>query len=147
MRCYVEQKLNEFNDKKTKTISSYLGLDIGMAKSGYKNSHTAKIVIETLTRIGICNKKEKRLTPSCYIMKVGNKYKLYHFKELLIKDGFKNTLTENDYDRRDSIATMLENWGLIRIKNRAHYRKRPVPIFVLKSKYKNDYKICHKYDF
>jgi thermostable 8-oxoguanine DNA glycosylase len=106
-----------------------------------------KIVEETLTRIGICNKKTKKLTPSCYLKSENNCVKICHFKELLAMDGYKKLVTTIDYNRRNSIAMLLEQWGMIYIINRCQYMANPVKIFVLKSIYKPKYEICHKYDF
>lgn len=69
------------------------------------------IVRETLGRIGIANREEKKLFPSCYVYQKGDDYYISHFKELLRKPQ----LDENDYKRRDTIIWLLENWGLISI--------------------------------
>lgn len=72
-------------------------------------------VKETLTRMGIANSKTKTLYQSCHILFKRDEYYIVHFKELLAMDGLSVTLSEEDEQRRDSIAQMLENWDLIDI--------------------------------
>lgn len=68
---------------------------------------------ETLCRIGVASKKEKLLYQSCHILHKQGKYYIVHFKELFALDGKPTDITENDLARRNTIALLLEDWGLL----------------------------------
>jgi hypothetical protein len=70
---------------------------------------------ETLTRIGVSSKTENILWQSCHILHKKGKYYIVHFKELFLLDGLSSSITENDLARRNTIATLLEEWGLLKI--------------------------------
>lgn len=70
---------------------------------------------ETLTRMGIANNKTKTLYQSCHILQKQGNYFIVHFKELLKLDGRQVDITDEDLDRRDSIAQLLEDWNLLHI--------------------------------
>ena len=72
---------------------------------------------ETLTRIGVSSKKEKKLYQSCHILHKRGKYYIVHFKELFALDGKRANLTSNDVQRRNRISQLLADWGLIKILN------------------------------
>ena len=72
-------------------------------------------VRETLTRIGVASRKEKKLYQSCHILHKQGRYYLVHFKELFALDGKKANLTVNDVQRRNRIAQLLVDWGLVGI--------------------------------
>jgi hypothetical protein len=72
---------------------------------------------ETLTRIGVASKKEKLLYQSCHILHKQGKYYIVHFKELFALDGKPTDITENDLARRNTIALLLEDWGLLKLVN------------------------------
>ena len=74
-------------------------------------------VRETLTRIGVASRKEKKLYQSCHILHKQGKYYIVHFKELFALDGKKANLSVNDVQRRNRIIQLLSDWGLIAIKN------------------------------
>ena len=74
-------------------------------------------VRETLTRIGVSSRKEKVLYQSCHILHKQGKYYLVHFKEMFALDGKPSNLSENDIQRRNAIAKLLEEWGLVEIIN------------------------------
>ena len=74
-------------------------------------------VRETLTRIGVASRKEKKLYQSCHILHKQGKYYIVHFKELFALDGKHANLTTNDVQRRNRIAQLLGDWGLISIVN------------------------------
>ena len=76
-------------------------------------------VRETLTRIGVASRKENKLFQSCHILHKQGRYFIVHFKELFLLDGKKSNLEENDLLRRNTIATLLSDWGLISIVDRA----------------------------
>ena len=72
-------------------------------------------VRETLTRIGVASRKEKKLYQSCHILHKQGRYFIVHFKELFALDGKRANLTVNDVQRRNRIAQLLADWGLIKI--------------------------------
>ena len=74
-------------------------------------------VRETLTRIGVASRKEKKLYQSCHILHKQGKYYIVHFKELFALDGKRANLTVNDVQRRNRITRLLLDWGLITIVN------------------------------
>ena len=74
-------------------------------------------VRETLTRIGVASRKDKTLFQSCHILHKQGKYYIVHFKELFALDGKHSNLSENDIERRNTIAQLLADWGLISIVN------------------------------
>ena len=74
-------------------------------------------VRETLTRIGVASRKEKKLYQSCHILHKQGRYYIVHFKELFALDGKRANLTINDVQRRNRISQLLADWGLISIKD------------------------------
>ena len=72
-------------------------------------------VRETLSRIGVASRKEKKLYQSCHILHKQGKYYIVHFKELFALDGKETNLSENDIGRRNRIASLLSDWGLVSI--------------------------------
>ena len=72
-------------------------------------------VRETLTRIGVASRKERKLYQSCHILHKRGKYYIVHFKELFALDGKPTNITSNDVQRRNRIAKLLSDWGLIEI--------------------------------
>lgn len=105
-------------------------------------------VKETLTRIGIASRKDKKLYQSCHILHKQGRYFITHFKELFLLDGNKSTLEQTDIQRRNTIATLLSDWGLLTIVN-AEKSKDTAPlrqIKVLPFKEKNEWELCPKYN-
>jgi hypothetical protein len=107
-------------------------------------------VRETLTRIGVASKKDKTLFQSCHILHKQGKYYIVHFKELFALDGKPTDLSENDLSRRNAIALLLEDWGLVEIVNEAQVQQ-PEPIFIsqikiLSHKEKNEWQLTPKYN-
>ena len=74
-------------------------------------------VRETLTRIGVASRKEKKIYQSCHILHKQGRYFLVHFKELFALDGKYANLTSNDVQRRNRIAQLLSDWGLVEVLN------------------------------
>ena len=74
-------------------------------------------VRETLTRIGVASRKEKKIYQSCHILHKQGKYYIVHFKELFALDGKKTNLSLNDVQRRNRIVQLLSDWGLITVVN------------------------------
>ena len=98
-------------------------------------------VRETLTRIGVASRKDKTLFQSCHILHKQGKYYITHFKELFALDGKNSTLTENDIQRRNTIALLLQDWNLIEVVNASLVEnKAPLSqIKVLPFKEKNEW--------
>ena len=74
-------------------------------------------VRDTLTRIGVASRKEKKIYQSCHILHKQGRYYIVHFKELFALDGKHANLTQNDVQRRNRIIQLLSDWGLITIMN------------------------------
>lgn len=72
-------------------------------------------IAETLTRIGISSRKDQTLFQSCHILHKQGRYAILHFKEMFILDGKKNTITDDDLARRNTIVKLLEEWKLLKI--------------------------------
>ena len=70
---------------------------------------------ETLTRIGVASRKDNKLYQSCHILHKQGRYFIVHFKELFLLDGKKSNLEENDIARRNTIATLMSDWGLLTV--------------------------------
>ena len=105
-------------------------------------------VRETLTRIGVASRKDKTLFQSCHILHKQGKYYITHFKELFALDGKNSTLTENDIQRRNTIALLLQDWNLIDVVNTTLVEnKAPLSqIKVLPFKEKNEWNLVAKYN-
>ena len=86
-----------------------------MLEIGLKEPDDFLKVRETLSRIGIASRKERKLYQSCHILHKQGRYFIVHFKELFALDGKKTNLTENDIARRNTIAKLLSDWGLVNI--------------------------------
>ena len=105
-------------------------------------------VRETLTRIGVASRKDRKLYQSCHILHKQGRYFIVHFKELFVLDGKPSTITENDIQRRNTIAVLLSDWGLITInsteqaKDRAPLRQ----IKVISHRERDEWELCPKYN-
>ena len=86
-----------------------------MVELGLKEPDDFLKVRETLTRIGVASRKEKKLYQSCHILHKQGRYYIVHFKELFALDGKKANLSTNDVQRRNRIVQLLGDWGLISI--------------------------------
>ena len=103
---------------------------------------------ETLTRIGVASRKDQKLFQSCHILHKQGRYFIVHFKELFLLDGKPSNLIENDVQRRNTIATLLADWGLINIIN-PETAKDLAPlrqIKVIPFKEKSQWELCPKYN-
>jgi len=103
---------------------------------------------ETLTRIGIASHKEKKLYQSCHILHNRGRYFIVHFKELFLLDGKKSDFTEDDLGRRNTIASLVEQWGLFRIVDYKRFEEPKTPlnkIKVLPFKDKDEWTLVSKY--
>ena len=103
---------------------------------------------ETLTRIGVASRKDQKLFEYCHILHKQGRYFIVHFKELFLLDGKPSNLVENDVERRNTIATLLQDWGLISIIN-PEVAKTLAPlrqIKVIPFKEKSQWELCPKYN-
>jgi len=105
-------------------------------------------VRETLSRIGVASRKEKKLYQSCHILHKQGRYYIVHFKELFALDGKTANLTQNDVQRRNRIAQLLSDWGLVSIvDDEAITDIAPLnQIKVLAYKEKNEWELESKYN-
>ena len=103
---------------------------------------------ETLTRIGVASRKERKIYQSCHILHKQGRYFIVHFKELFALDGKEANLTDNDIERRNTIAQLLGDWGLIAIINTSvAENKAPLSqIKVLSFKEKGEWDLQAKYN-
>jgi hypothetical protein len=105
-------------------------------------------VRETLTRIGVASRKDKKLFQSCHILHKQGRYFIVHFKELFALDGKSANLSDNDIERRNTIAQLLSDWGLIAVINKTVAEKKaPLSqIKVLSFKEKGEWDLQAKYN-
>ena len=103
---------------------------------------------ETLTRIGVASRKDQKLFQSCHILHKQGRYFIVHFKELFLLDGKPSNLLENDVQRRNTIATLLADWGLISIitPSKAQDVAPLRQIKVIPYKEKSQWELCPKYN-
>ena len=103
---------------------------------------------ETLSRIGVASRKDKTLFQSCHILHKQGKYYIVHFKELFALDGKKATLIENDVQRRNTIAVLLQDWNLLTIvKTDEAKNKAPLSqIKIIAFKEKKEWNLQAKYN-
>lgn len=103
---------------------------------------------ETLTRIGVSSKKDMKLFQSCHILHKRGKYYIVHFKELFSLDGLPSDIDETDIGRRNMIAKLLQDWGLLNVVNADKMNSILTPINQIKiisHKEKHDWELCPKY--
>ena len=106
-------------------------------------------VRETLTRIGVSSRKEKVLYQSCHILHKQGRYAIVHFKELFALDGKPSNISENDIQRRNAIANLLEEWGLVKILNKKLLEDNIAPLHKIKIiafKEKEEWNLITKYN-
>ena len=103
---------------------------------------------ETLTRIGVASRKDNKLYQSCHILHKQGRYFIVHFKELFLLDGKKSNLEENDVARRNTIATLMSDWGLLTIEKKD--KLDPIAplrqIKIISFKDKDQWELCPKYN-
>ena len=105
-------------------------------------------VRETLTRIGVASRRENKLFQSCHILHKQGRYFIVHFKELFLLDGKPSNLMENDLGRRNTIVTLLSDWGLVepvnseQLSNTAPLRQ----IKIISYRDKDNWDLCAKYN-
>ena len=101
-----------------------------------------------MTRIGVASRKDKKLFQSCHILHKQGRYFIVHFKELFLLDGKKANLEENDVARRNTITTLMSDWGLVEIQN--NEEAKPLAplrqIKIIPFKEKEQWELCPKYN-
>ena len=103
-------------------------------------------VRETLSRIGVSSRKEIKLYQSCHILHKQGKYYIVHFKELFALDGKEHNITENDIGRRNSIAGLLKDWGLVSFDNTPELKAPLSQIKIISFKEKSEWVLEPKYN-
>ena len=106
-------------------------------------------VKETLTRIGVASRKDKKLYQSCHILHKKGKYYIVHFKELFTLDGKNSSFSEEDQGRRNTIANLLEEWDLVKIVEPEKTQDNIAPlaqIKILPYKEKSEWELVAKYN-
>ena len=117
-----------------------------MLEIGLKEPDDFLKVRETLSRIGVASRKEKKLYQSCHILHKQGRYFIVHFKELFALDGKNTNLSENDISRRNTIAKLLLDWGLVNIIGEIGEVAPLSQIKVLSYAEKNDWALETKYN-
>ena len=103
-------------------------------------------VRETLTRIGVASRKDKKLFQSCHILHKQGRYFIVHFKELFMLDGKKANLELSDIQRRNTIATLMSDWGLVEL-SLTDLDCAPLRLIkILPFKEKGEWELCPKYN-
>ena len=103
-------------------------------------------VRETLSRIGVASRKEKKLYQSCHILHKQGRYFIVHFKELFALDGKPTNISINDLERRNTIAGLLEDWDLVKIIGNSDHRAPLSQIKVLSYREKDEWILETKYN-
>ena len=101
---------------------------------------------ETLSRIGVASRKEKKLYQSCHILHKQGRYYIVHFKELFALDGKQTNLSENDIARRNTISKLLKDWGLVELKGETEPIAPLSQIKIISFKEKGDWTLETKYN-
>tara|TARA_Y100000389_G_scaffold90600_1_gene87144 strand:- start:157 stop:546 length:390 start_codon:yes stop_codon:yes gene_type:complete len=102
---------------------------------------------ETLTRIGVASKKDKKLYQSCHILHKQGKYYIVHFKELFKLDGKSSDFSENDRARRNTIVNLLKEWGLVGVVKEDVFEDAPISqIKIISHKEKEEWDLVPKYN-
>jgi len=117
-----------------------------MLEVGLKEPDDFLKVRETLSRIGVASRKEKKLYQSCHILHKQGRYYIVHFKELFALDGKNTNLSENDVARRNTIANLLKDWGLINVLGDTTVVAPLSQIKVLSFREKNEWTLETKYN-
>tara|TARA_B100000029_G_scaffold478496_1_gene524658 strand:+ start:230 stop:634 length:405 start_codon:yes stop_codon:yes gene_type:complete len=117
-----------------------------MLEIGLKEPDDFLKVRETLSRIGVASRKERKLYQSCHILHKQGRYFIVHFKELFALDGKETNLSENDISRRNTIAKLLSDWGLVEIMGEAEPVAPLSQIKILSYREKDEWTLETKYN-
>ena len=123
-------------------INSLIKVDLNQQEDFLK-------IKETLTRIGVASKKDKTLYQSCHILHKQGSYYIIDFKELFMLDGKPSNFSDEDRLRRNTIATLLEQWGLLKINTMENLEQGLAPISqikILSHKEKDEWELVAKYN-
>ena len=101
---------------------------------------------ETLSRIGVASRKERKLYQSCHILHKQGRYYIVHFKELFALDGKETNLSENDIARRNTIANLLRDWGLVEVVGNSELIAPLSQIKIISFKEKDEWILETKYN-
>ena len=117
-----------------------------MLEVGLKEPDDFLKIRETLSRIGVASRKERKLYQSCHILHKQGRYYIVHFKELFALDGKQTNLSDNDVARRNTIANLLRDWGLVTIMGSAEPLAPLSQIKIISFKEKNEWILETKYN-
>ena len=117
-----------------------------MLEVGLKEPDDFLKIRETLSRIGVASRKEKKLYQSCHILHKQGRYYIVHFKELFALDGKQTNLSDNDIARRNTIANLLNDWGLVEIMSNAEPNAPLSQIKIISFKEKSEWILETKYN-
>ena len=117
-----------------------------MLEVGLKDPDDFLKIRETLSRIGVASRKERKLYQSCHILHKQGRYYIVHFKELFALDGKQTNLSDNDVARRNTIANLLRDWGLVTIMGSAEPLAPLSQIKIISFKEKNERILETKYN-
>ena len=117
-----------------------------MLEVGLKEPDDFLKIRETLSRIGVASRKERKLYQSCHILHKQGRYYIVHFKELFALDGKQTNLSDNDVARRNTIANLLRDWGLVTIMGSAEPVAPLSQIKIISFKEKNEWNLETKYN-
>jgi len=117
-----------------------------MLEVGLKEPDDFLKIRETLSRIGVASRKEKKLYQSCHILHKQGRYYIVHFKELFALDGKQTNLSENDIARRNTIANLLNDWGLVELMSNAEPIAPLSQIKIISFKEKSEWVLETKYN-
>ena len=129
--------------EETEDIFEGLGVEVRL-----KTKDDFLKVRETLTRMGVSSKKEKKLYQSCHILHKRGRYAIMHFKEMLELDGLETDISDNDLGRRNIIVKLLIDWGLLEAVDPEEYKEPMLSLAQLKiipHKEKGDWQLVPKY--
>ena len=117
-----------------------------MLEVGLKEPDDFLKIRETLSRIGVASRKERKLYQSCHILHKQGRYYIVHFKELFALDGKSTNLSENDIARRNTIANLLGDWGLVEVKGDSTPTAPLSQIKIISFKEKDEWSLETKYN-
>ena len=117
-----------------------------MLEVGLKQPDDFLKIRETLSRIGVASRKERKLYQSCHILHKQGRYYIVHFKELFALDGKQTNLSDNDVARRNTIANLLRDWGLVTIMGSAEPVAPLSQIKIISFKEKSEWILETKYN-
>jgi len=133
----------EKNESEDQDVFDGLGVEITL-----KTKEDFLKVKETLTRLGVSSRTEKKLWQSCHILHKRGKYAIMHFKEMFLMDGLNSDLSEEDVGRRNTIVKLLVEWGLVVPVDEEEYKEPQISLAKLKiipHKDKQNWQLIPKY--